>query len=121
MISLVFLRKFMYRLNLPKETLFIVLLTLSIKPVSCQGTDSHKVRIMFYNVENFFDTYDDSLTDDNDFLPDGLMRWNLTRYKKKVSTLYKTIIASGDWEPPAIVAFCEIESRRVLENLIYDT
>jgi hypothetical protein len=121
MISLVFFRKFMYRLNLPKEALFIVLLTLSIKPVSCQGPDSHKVRIMFYNVENLFDTYDDSLTDDNDFLPDGLMRWNLTRYNKKISTLYKTIIATGEWEPPAIVAFCEIESRRVLENLIYDT
>ncbi len=27
---------------------------------------------MFYNVENLFDIYDDSLTDDNDFLPTGI-------------------------------------------------
>jgi hypothetical protein len=76
---------------------------------------------MFYNVENFFDIYDDSLTDDNGFLPDGVMRWNSVRYEKKTNSLYKTIIAAGEWEPPAVIAFCEIEKRKVLENLIYDT
>jgi endonuclease/exonuclease/phosphatase family metal-dependent hydrolase len=76
---------------------------------------------MFYNVENLFDIYDDSLTDDNDFLPDGIMRWNYDRYNKKINSLYKTIVAAGDWEPPAIVAFCEIENRKVLEDLIYGT
>lgn len=76
---------------------------------------------MFYNTENFFDTYDDSLTADNDFLPDGLMRWNLTRYNKKINSLYKTIMAAGEWEPPVIVGFCEIENRKVLEDLIYGT
>jgi exonuclease III len=76
---------------------------------------------MFYNVENLFDIYDDSLTADNDFLPGGLMRWNSERYNKKVISLYKTIIAAGEWEPPAVVAFCEIENRKVLEDLIYGT
>ena len=76
---------------------------------------------MFYNVENFFDTYDDSLTDDNDFLPDGLMRWNLTRYNRKINSLFKTIIAAGEWDPPVLVGFCEIENRKVLEDLIYGT
>jgi hypothetical protein len=76
---------------------------------------------MFYNVENFFDTYDDTLTDDNDFLPDGLMRWNLTRYERKLNSLYKTIIAAGEWEPPVIVGLCEIENRKVLEDLIFGT
>lgn len=109
------------KMNFSKKVIFVLLLTLSIKPGHCQATDSHKVRIMFYNVENFFDTLDDSLTSDNDFLPDGLMRWNLFRYRGKIFSLYKTILASGDWDPPAIVAFCEIESRRVLENLIYET
>jgi endonuclease/exonuclease/phosphatase family metal-dependent hydrolase len=76
---------------------------------------------MFYNTENFFDTYDDTLTDDNDFLPGGLMRWNLTRYNRKVNSIYKTIIAAGEWEPPAVVGLCEIENRKVLEDLIYGT
>ena len=84
------------------------------------GSDEH-IRLMFYNTENFFDIYDDTLTEDNDFLPGGVMRWNYSRYEKKLSSLYKTIIAAGEWEPPALVAFCEIEKRKVLEDLIYGT
>jgi endonuclease/exonuclease/phosphatase family metal-dependent hydrolase len=76
---------------------------------------------MFYNVENLFDIYDDTLINDNDFLPGGLMRWNKTRYQKKINSLYKTIIAAGEWDPPAIVAMCETENREVLENLVFNT
>lgn len=79
------------------------------------------VRFMFYNVENLFDIYDDTLTEDNDFLPGGLMRWNLTRYNRKINSLYKTIIAAGEWNPPDIIALCEIENRKVLEDLLFRT
>jgi exonuclease III len=79
------------------------------------------VRLMFYNVENLFDVYDDTLKEDDDFLPGGLMRWNLTRYIKKINSIYKTIVAAGGWNPPAIVAFCEVENRKVLEDLVYGT
>jgi hypothetical protein len=82
---------------------------------------SSPVRLMFYNIENLFDIYDDSLTDDNEFLPDGLRRWNYQRYSRKISSIYKTIMASGEWEPPAVIAFCEIENRKVLEDLVYGT
>ncbi len=30
-------------------------------------------------------------------------------------------MAAGEWDPPAIIGFCEIENRRVLEDLIYGT
>jgi hypothetical protein len=106
---------------LPEIAFSLLLLTFNFKSGYSQVVPSQPVRIMFYNVENFFDIYDDSLTDDNEFLPDGLMRWNLTRYKKKTYSLYKTIIASGEWEPPPVIAFCEIENRKVLEDLIYGT
>jgi hypothetical protein len=76
---------------------------------------------MFYNVENLFDIYDDTLKADNDFLPGGLMRWNLTRYNKKINSIFKTIVASGEWSPPAIVALCEVENKKVLEDLVYGT
>jgi hypothetical protein len=79
------------------------------------------VRVMFYNVENLFDIYDDTLKNDNDFLPGGLMRWNSNRYEKKISSVYKTISAAGEWEPPAVVAFCEIENRKVIEDLVFGT
>jgi hypothetical protein len=111
----------MSREILPKISFSLLLLTFNFKSGYSQVVPSQPVRIMFYNVENFFDIYDDSLTNDNEFLPDGLMRWNLTRYKKKTYSLYKTIIASGEWEPPPVIAFCEIENRKVLEDLIYGT
>lgn len=76
---------------------------------------------MFYNVENLFDIYDDSLKNDNDFLPGGVLRWNFTRYNKKINSLYKTIVAVGEWNPPAIVALCEVENRKVVEDLVYGT
>jgi hypothetical protein len=84
-------------------------------------SDSTSVTIMFYNVENAFDIYDDPATDDEEFLPDGLRRWNKTRYNKKIKSIYKTVSAAGGWEPPSVIAFCEIENRRVVEDLINET
>jgi hypothetical protein len=49
------------------------------------------------------------------------MRWTYTRYNKKINSLYKTIVAAGEWDPPEIVALCEVENRKVLEDLVYDT
>jgi endonuclease/exonuclease/phosphatase family metal-dependent hydrolase len=86
-----------------------------------QDVEQRPVRLMFYNVENLFDIYNDTLTEDADYLPGGVMRWNQTRYNKKINSLYKTIVAAGEWDPPAVVAFCEVENRNVLVNLIYDT
>lgn len=99
----------------------VLLLLFSLRVVSQDDRKSQPVRLMFYNVENLFDIYDDSLKDDDDFLPDGLMRWNFTRYNKKINSVYKTIVAAGKWSPPAIVGLCEVENRKVLEDLIYGT
>ena len=97
----------------------LVLMLFSIKGYPQE--DSPPVRIMFYNVENLFDIYDDTLTNDEEFLPSGMRRWNYQRYKRKISSVFKTIMAAGEWEPPAVVALCEIENRKVLEDLICNT
>jgi hypothetical protein len=100
----------------------LYLLIYSLLPgLSQEVPGSHPVRIMFYNAENFFDTVDDSAHNDEEFLPGGVMRWTRTRYEKKVSSIYKTIIAAGEWDPPAIVGFCEVENRKVLEDIAYGT
>jgi predicted extracellular nuclease len=97
------------------------LLILTLNRGYSQVVVSGQVRIMFYNVENLFDVYDDSLKDDDDFLPEGLMRWNITRYNRKINYLEKTIVAAGEWNTPSVVAFCEVENRKVLEDLINST
>jgi hypothetical protein len=88
---------------------------------SQEKSDSFPVRIMFYNVENLFDISDEPLKDDNEFLPSGLMRWNHTRYTKKINSVYKAISAAGEWNPPAVVGLCEIENRTVLDDLVNGT
>lgn len=76
-----------------------------------------RMRILFYNVENLFDYFDDSTTIDEAFTPLGEYYWNKSRYKDKLNKLAKTILAVGGWEPPALIGFCEIENRYVLESL----
>lgn len=105
-----------------KVTIIPVLLSFLTSTGRAQETNiPFPVRIMFYNVENFFDTSDDSSYADEEFLPGGVMRWNISRYRKKINSIYKTIIAAGEWSPPAVVAFSEIENRKVLEDLVYGT
>jgi hypothetical protein len=96
----------------------LVLLVLILNKVHPQTEYNYPIRLMFYNAENFFDTSDDTLRDDNEFLPGGLMRWNYERYFKKLNSVYKVIIAAGEWNPPAIVGFSEIENRKVLNDLL---
>jgi predicted extracellular nuclease len=88
---------------------------------SAKTPERGDLRVMFYNVENLFDIYNDSLTNDSEFLPDGKKHWNFNKYNKKLNNIYKTIVAVGTWEAPGIVGLCEIENRKVLEDLIEKT
>lgn len=79
------------------------------------------LRFMFYNVENFFDASDDSTTNDNDFTPEGSMHWTQNRHADKRNSIFRVIANTGEWDPPAMVALCEIENRSVLNGLIKNT
>ena len=104
-----------------KLTGTLSLLLLSLGEVFPQFAIGQSDKIMFYNVENLFDIYDDTATDDDEFLPGGVRRWNFRRYERKINSLYKTISAAGEWYPPVIVGLCEVENRKVLEDLVYAT
>jgi predicted extracellular nuclease len=86
-----------------------------------QKNTNQSVRLLFYNVENLFDTEDDTLTADNDFLPGGSMKWTVNRYNSKLNSIYKVITASGEWDPPVIIGLCEVENRSVLLDLLNNT
>ncbi len=75
------------------------------------------LRIMFYNVENLFDTFDDPAINDEEFTPEGEKSWSYYRYKEKLNDIAKTIIAVGGWEPPDFIGLCEIENFQVLLDL----
>lgn len=73
--------------------------------------------MMFYNVENLFDTRNDSLKEDDQFLPEGFMRWTPYRYWEKLRNLTRVITAVGEMYAPALVGLCEVENDSVLFDL----
>jgi len=99
----------------------LILLLLFIIAVGISDAKGQQARIVFYNVENLFDIRDDSLTRDEEFLPEGDKKWTYERFHRKIVRIYQTLVALGEGEMPAIVGLCEIENRHVLERLIYDT
>lgn len=75
--------------------------------------------VMFYNVENLFDTTDDTTRNDEEFLPDGDRRWTAGRYQAKVNALSRAIAAAGEWELPALIGLCEVENEQVVRDLAF--
>lgn len=79
--------------------------------------------IIFWNVENYFDPFDDPLTDDQEFTPSGDKRWTWSKFLKKRDAIAKTIIASGDenGDYPLLVGLAEVENGMVLSQLCHQT
>lgn len=88
----------------------------------CQNSAQYKVAIIgFYNLENFYDTVDNPIVDDNEFLPKGEKNYNSAIYWNKVGNLATVISQIGtDISPdgPAILGVSEIENDTVLHDLI---
>lgn len=79
---------------------------------------SDTLGVMFYNVENLFDTIDDPRHNDNDFLPAGAFLWDGVKYKQKIRNLARVIERfARRHEAPVIVGLAEVENDRVLRDL----
>lgn len=89
--------------------------------VNSSSKKSQNVMIVWYNLENMYDTYDDTTTLDDEFTSKGIRRWTFTRFLVKLDHLSKTFMAIGGWEPPAIIGMCELENNYVLNKMIYET
>ena len=77
--------------------------------------------VMFYNLENFFDTKNDTLSTDENYTPEGELHWTFNRFEQKKQNISKVIMAAGGWKMPDLVVFCEIENRYVIDKLLTDT
>ncbi len=78
------------------------------------------LNIMFYNLENLYDTSKDAGTNDGEFTPFGAKRWDNVKYHTKLKNLSNVFaaVASLPGGFPAIVGVSEIENDRVLEDLL---
>jgi hypothetical protein len=102
--------------------LIVLAFSLGMNRVSAQEQQAYKVGLVgFYNLENLFDTIDDPMKLDEEFLPQGLNQWNTEKYLAKLHNMAYAISTIGtDWSPDgiAVLGVSEIENRHVLEDLV---
>jgi len=78
--------------------------------------------IAFYNLENLFDTIDDPLIHDEDFLKGATYGWDGMKYRRKVNNM-STVLSQiatdkGLRFGPAVIGISEIENRYVVEDVV---
>lgn len=104
-----------------KFFLFIALLTINLS-VTGQEKKSYKVNaVAFYNVENLFSLEDDEFTVYHDRTTRADAYYTKEVYNAKLKNLAKVISEVGadvTGTTPAIVGFCEVENREVIQDLI---
>jgi len=75
-------------------------------------------RVIFYNVENLFDTIDDPAINDAEYLPSSKIEWNTKKYKTKLNHTAKVFATMLDTIQPMVIGMSEIENIKVLQDLI---
>jgi predicted extracellular nuclease len=92
-----------------------IILVISIQ---CTGQKPDKeFTVVFYNVENLFDTEDEPGKEDNDYTPESALEWNQKKYEKKLNDIARVISSINPAELPEIVGLSEIENNKVLDDL----
>jgi len=99
-----------------KKLLFTALFAAAL--LACFAQKPYKV--VFYNLENFFDTIRDPSINDREFQPNAPKRWNSFKYARKLANIEKVLfdIAAVDRDFPAVIGVSEIENRSILEDLV---
>lgn len=106
-----------------KTTLLFLLFPLLVVSQTDKNNVSHQELFMvFYNVENLFDTIDSPKTNDSEFLPNSKKKWNTYRYNYKLSQLERVFTSlvknQNNNKMPDIIGLCEVENRIVIEDLL---
>jgi predicted extracellular nuclease len=99
-----------------KVILFIPLLSLSILVYGQKSVQEFTV--LFYNVENLFDTEDEPGKEDEEFTPGSEKSWDQDKYEKKLEDIARVLSSVNSTDLPEIIGLCEIENRKVLEELV---
>ena len=107
--------------KMKSNSFFLFLLLLLVNFHCFSQETSTNFSVMFYNTENLFDPDDSALPGDDEFTPGGERHWTYKRLNAKFLNISKVILNASGWQPPAVVALCEIENRNVLERLVKKT
>ena len=83
--------------------------------------ENGRLRVAFWNFENFFDPFVDSTRVYNEFTENGAQHWTKSRFYKKRNNMYKAILAMSENEPLAVLGIAEVENQYVLHMLFDQT
>lgn len=100
-------------MKLSAQIISISLLVLIIQ--SCGNQKTATQQVVFYNVENLFDTLDTPDKDDAEFLPGSKNDWNSAKYNEKLAHINEVI---NQFEHPVIIGMCEIENAQVVKDVV---
>ena len=81
-------------------------------------SQTDRFTIVFYNVENLFDTINSPDIEDMEFTPDGSKKWNSERYYKKLNDLSGVLGSITPGDLPEIIGLAEVENYAVLSDLV---
>jgi predicted extracellular nuclease len=106
------------------KSLFLFLLVVlffyacsSSQKSASKETDQY-ARIVFYNVENLFDTINSEEVNDSEYTPESDKKWNAEKYADKLNKLSKVIASADSGYFPDLLGLCEIENKGVVSDLI---
>jgi hypothetical protein len=106
------------------KSLLLLIVFVGFFNVNAQEEKRFKIHtVAFYNLENLFDTINDPLKYDE---ASPIMELKANRseiYRKKIKNMARVISNIGDDmanNSPAVIGVCEIENRKVLEDLVND-
>ena len=95
-----------------KILLFIII------PFLLNGQNQKQIFTMFYNVENLFDTINNSTTNDDEFLPLSEKKWDTDRYNQKIKQLTRVFASINNRKYPNLIGLSEVENKLVIEDLL---
>ena len=96
----------------------LIIFACGSKKESASKEENSYARVLFYNVENLFDTLDTEGVKDSEYTPGSDKNWNSERYYEKLSQLSKVIASADTGYFPDLIGLSEIENKEVIIDLI---
>lgn len=110
----------LYSIHMSRITIVFSLL-ISCLSLSAQKKEYKSAVIAFYNLENLYDTVDNTMTNDEEFLPKGERNYGTEIYLNKLNKLSTVISQIGtelNPDGPALLGVAEVENDTVLNDLV---
>jgi len=110
-------------MHAPRAVVLATLLLICCPSRMGTGKERQKSLVMlWWNVENLFDTHDDPKTDDDEFTPQGRLQWTAKKLLLKqvrIGTLLRAVKSDSRIRSyPDVIAFAEVENQAVFAGTL---